>query len=501
MPKLISTLFLAATLLAISSNTTAEIRKPAVAGTFYPADSTTLTKMVSGHLDAVKDIPEIDGQILALVVPHAGLVYSGPIAAYSYKLLENSDINTVILCGPSHRLGFDGVSVYGPGVTWRTPLGDVDCNDAICEQLIAYDKGISVISEAHAGEHCLEVQLPYLQTALSQFEIVPVLIGYPNHDNITRLEGALSDLKLDNHTIMIASSDWQHYRPASQGLKLDSAGIDCIKRLDPDALESYLKQGKTEACGGAAVVAVMRSAIAKGANRAKILKYGDSGDMSGDKSSVVGYAAAVIYKTDGKDTPRPTEKSGGEIMKSESSPKFELTDTDRHQLLTIARTSIDCHLNKKPLPDFDLSQTLRDNGAAFVTLTKYGRLRGCIGYTVAFKPLWETVSECAVKAATEDPRFPQVRANDLPNLHIEISVLTPLEKVKSLDEIKVGRDGLMISMGSRRGLLLPQVATENGWTETEFLEQTCRKAGLPESAYKSPNAVIERFQAVIFEEE
>ena len=157
-------------------------------------------------------------------------------------------------------------------------------------------------------------------------------------------------------------------------------------------------------------------------------------------------------------------------MKSDSSPKFELTDADRHLLLEIARTSIDCHLNKKPLPDFDVAQTLRDNGAAFVTLSKSGRLRGCIGYTMALKPLWETVSECAVKAAVEDPRFPPVIAGELPELHIEISVLTPLEKVKSLDEIKVGRDGLMISLGMQRGLLLPQVATDYGWTETEFLQ-------------------------------
>ncbi|MEW6413196.1 MAG: AmmeMemoRadiSam system protein B [Candidatus Zixiibacteriota bacterium] len=490
----------AAFILMLTGDTAAGVRKPAVAGTFYPSDSAELSRMVDGHLVAAGEIPSIDGQIIALVVPHAGLIYSGPIAAYSYKLLENSNVNTVILCGPSHRLGFDGVSVYGPGITWQTPLGDVKCDDSVCQTLLDYD-GISVIPEAHINEHCLEVQLPYLQTVLKEFEIVPALIGYRNHDNIKRLEGALSRVTDDARTVMIASTDWQHYRPASQGWKLDSAGIDCIKRLDPDALESYLQQGRTEACGGAALVAVMRAAIAKGANRAKILKYGDSGDLTGDKSSVVGYAAAVIYKSDGKDTSNPTEPSGGETMKSDSSPKFELTDADRHLLLEIARTSIDCHLNKKPLPDYDVSQTLRDNGAAFVTLNKSGRLRGCIGYTMAFKPLWETVSECAVKAAVEDPRFPPVIAGELPELHIEISVLTPLERVKSLDEIKVGRDGLMISLGMQRGLLLPQVATDYGWTETEFLQQTCRKAGLPLDAYKSPNATIERFQAVIFEEE
>ncbi|UCE25247.1 MAG: AmmeMemoRadiSam system protein B [Candidatus Zixiibacteriota bacterium] len=493
--RLVGSILLA---LLLFINACAESRKPAVAGTFYPGDSASLAKMVNGHLANVTAEADVDGQLIALIVPHAGLVYSGQIAANSYKLLEGSQITTAVLCGPSHRVGFEGISVYGPGIIWRTPFGDVPCDDAMCQKLIDFGTNISVIREAHEAEHCLEVQIPYLQSTLSDFRIVPVLMGYPDRGTIQLMADALTSLNINQQTVLIASTDWQHYRPASDGWKFDSVGVACIERLDPDALERHLTSGKTEACGGGTAVAVLKAAIAKGANKVKILKYGDSGDVTGDKSGVVGYLAAAVYKS--SDAPNPPKPSTDEQGKKDSADKYELTEADRQLLLEIARTSIDCHLRREPMPEYDVSDILRKNGAAFVTLTKTGQLRGCIGYTMAFKPLYETVSECAVKAAVEDPRFPPVLAKELPQLHVEISVLTPLQKVQSLDEIKVGRDGLMITLGRQRGLLLPQVATDYGWTETQFLEQTCRKAGLPLDAYKSPEAVIERFQAVIFGE-
>ncbi|MFQ6009142.1 MAG: AmmeMemoRadiSam system protein A, partial [Candidatus Zixiibacteriota bacterium] len=161
---------------------------------------------------------------------------------------------------------------------------------------------------------------------------------------------------------------------------------------------------------------------------------------------------------------------------------------------------IERYLADGTFPEFEVSDNLKQPGAAFVTLTKNGQLRGCIGHIIAQDPLYETVSVCAVQAAVADRRFLPVQPDELPELHIEISVLTPLQEVKSLDEIEVGRDGLVISLGNNRGLLLPQVATEYGWNRTEFLEHTCRKAGLPTDAYKSPQALIQKFQAVIFHE-
>ncbi len=449
--------------------------------------------MVEQHLQKAK-VPAIDGQIIALIVPHAGLIYSGPIAAYSYKLLENSGVNKVVLCGPSHRYGFEGLSVYGPGVEWQTPLGVVPCNDHLCRQLLDYDRIFKVIPAAQAQEHCLEVQLPYLETVLKGFSIVPVIMGRPDPQTINKLAEGLKKIDFDDSTIMIASTDWQHYKSASEGWPFDSAGMDCLKNLDADRLEKYLIEDKTEMCGGAPAVAVIKAAKARGANRIKLLKYGDSGDVTGDKSSVVSYVAAVLYKS---------AEPAGESSTTESRElpeKMTLTDADKSKLLEIARKTIESYLKDGSTPIYEVSDNLIKPGAAFVTLNENSRLRGCIGQTVAIQPLHKTVSYCAIQAATSDPRFRPVEPQELKDIHIEISVLTPLQKVTSLDEIEVGRDGLMISMGNYRGLLLPQVATEYGWNRTEFLEQTCHKAGLAGDAYKSPDAAIFKFQAIIFGE-
>jgi AmmeMemoRadiSam system protein B len=281
------------------------VRQPAVAGQFYPADSAELRRAVTGFLEQA-DSPTIDGELLALIVPHAGYMYSAPVAAYCYKLLQNSGVDRVILCGPSHYTPLRGISVYGPGVSWRTPLGNVRCDDSLCNRLLAFDKRFIVAEQVHAREHSLEVQLPFLQTVLKDFRIVPLALGTQSASEVELLARALESLKLDDHTVMIASSDWQHYRPASQGHEMDSLGMACLTQLDADRLQQYLDDGAVEMCGGGPAVAVLKAAMARGANKVKILKYGDSGDITGDKSSVVGYVAVAINKST-----VPASKSSG----------------------------------------------------------------------------------------------------------------------------------------------------------------------------------------------
>jgi len=477
----------------------AETRYPAVAGAFYPGDKTELKMMVEAHLDNVQNLPEIDGRIIALIVPHAGLVYSGRIAAYGYKLLEKTDINRVILCGLSHQFWFEGVSVYGPDIYWKTPLGTVPCDNDLCRQMIDFSEKIDVVPEAHLKEHCLEVQLPYLQTVLKDFKIVPAIIGKQDSGSIKLMGDVLSSLSFDERTIMVASTDWQHYRSADEGWKYDSVGIACLEDLDPDRLEKSLDNGRVEMCGGGSTVAVIRAAMAYGANRVKILRYGDSGDISGDKNRVVSYLAAVLYRANENQSDSNLNSNKKDDMKKELK-KYELSDEDKAMLLKIARHSIESYLTAGKIPTFDVAENLQIPGAAFVTLEKGDELRGCIGHVIAVEPLYKTVATCAVQAAVSDPRFSPVKKNELDEIHIEISVLTPQQKVTSLNDIKVGRDGLMISKGRYRGLLLPQVATDYGWNRTEFLQHTCRKAGLPADTYKSPEAEIFKFQALIFGE-
>ena len=484
-------------------STLGAIREPAVAGQFYPADPIELKKTVTADLAAVKNLQRIDGEIIALIVPHAGLIYSGRIAAYGYKLLENSNINKVILCGGSHYYRFSGLSVFGPGIQWKNPLGTVICDDALGNYFLGCDKSFGLIPEAQVREHSLEVQLPYLQAVLNDFKIVPIIMGDPTPSTIDLLAGALSSAPIPSGTIMIASTDWQHYRPASAGGKMDSVGMECLENFNIEGLQKNLIEGKTEMCGEGAVLAVMKAAKARGANRVKILKYGDSGDLNGDKSKVVGYVAAALYKSNEpseKEKPIQKEKSATTSSDADLAKRYDLNEQNKRILLEIARESIKNYLTEKPMPEIDIPEALTEFGAAFVTLNENGRLRGCIGHTTAVDTLYKTVSSCAVQAAVQDPRFPPVTVDEIDKLKIEISVLTPMKKIESLNEIKVGRDGLMIFKGSRRGLLLPQVAVEYGWNATQFLEQTCLKAGLGINDYKSPETIIYRFQAVIFGE-
>jgi len=489
--------------LLIGASLHAGTRQPVVAGSFYPADSSELHLTVTDHLARVTDLPEIDGRILALIVPHAGLVYSGPIAAYSYKLLEGTDINRIILCGPSHRERFAGVSVYGPEVKWKTPLGSVPCDNVLCRQLIEFDSNIRILPEAHLQEHSLEVQLPYLQVVTDDLSIVPLVMGYQDPKVIDRLADALASLEFDARTVMVASSDWQHYRPAKDGWPMDSLGIACIEDLDPNRLARNLEAGRVEMCGGGPAVAVMKAAIAMGANRARILRYGDSGDAFGDKTRVVGYVAAVLYQSTSPSDNKEDNAKGATVNagNNEQTEVYQLSDGEKHELLTIARQSILHYLEHGEQRDFQASDKLQESGAAFVTLKKNGRLRGCIGHTVATLSLYKTVASCAVSAAVQDPRFPPVKMDEVDSLHIEISVLTPLQPVTSFDEIEVGRDGLMIVKGNQRGLLLPQVATDYDWDRTTFIEQTCQKAGLPKQAYRFTGTKIYKFQALIFAED
>ena len=480
----------------------AAVREPAVAGTFYPNDSLELARTIAGHLELVNDLPEIDGRIIALIVPHAGIMYSGKIAAHSFKLLEDREIGNVILCGPSHRYRFDGLSVFGPFVTWKTPLGEVKCNNDLCDRLISYDRNIELFRQAQIQEHSLEIQLPYLQTVLDNFQIVPITMGLPRAETIDLLARALQMLDFDDRTVIVASTDWQHYRPAEIGRAMDSLGIDCLKNLDAKGLQAYLNSGQVEMCGGGPVAAVIKAAVEMGADRVKILAYGDSGDESGDKSNVVGYAAAVIYKShENSDKPDSGSSETPVPLEGDKLPDpFELNRSQKQELLKIARRTLEKVLAGGEIPEFEVSDNLRKFGAAFVTLEKNGQLRGCIGHTTASDMLYKTVTQCAVQAATGDPRFQPVTEKELKDIHIEISVLSPMQPVRNLDEIVVGRDGLMIFKGGMRGLLLPQVAVDYGWDRTTFLEQTCRKAGLASEAYKDPDAVIFKFQAVIFGE-
>lgn len=467
-----------------------EIREPAVAGSFYTSDPKALEREIKQYLDAVPS-EKIQGEVVALIAPHAGYIYSGQVAAYAYKLLKENSFDKVVVIAPSHHVYFRGASVYATGA-FRTPLGIIPIDEEIARKLMKEDPSISFMPQAHAEEHSLEVQLPFLQTVLKDFKLVPIVMGDQGFKNCQVLSDALYRVIKGKKILIVASSDLSHFHPYVEAVRLDSMVTDRIRKFDAPGLAQDISKGSCEACGGGPIVTVMLLAGKIGADKAKVLKYANSGDVTGDRNRIVGYAAAVLYK-EGK----------GETVKGVAPRKagidLGLTDEEKRLLHQVAKTSIEARLRGEALPHFEPdTPTLKEKRGAFVSLHRQGELRGCIGYIQAYKPLYQTVQEMAVAAAFQDTRFIPLRKEELKDLEIEISVLTPLRKITDPKEIQVGKHGIYIMKGFSSGLLLPQVATDYKWDVMTFLENTCRKAGLPDDAWKEKDAEIYIFSADIF---
>ncbi len=466
-----------------------EVRRPAVAGSFYPADPQTLSRQVGDFLSrAPKE--KVAGEIIALVSPHAGYMYSGQVAAYAFKLVEGMKFDAVIVVAPSHRTFFQGASVYDRGA-YETPLGLLPVDKGLCQKLKEGSDLIQFLPQAHAQEHSLEVQLPFLQATLGQFNLVPIVIGDQSYRTCQAVGQTIGKATLGKKVLLVASTDLSHFHPYDEAVKRDNIVLEDVRNFDPQRLAQNLNSGKAEACGGGPVMAVMIAAKERGANRVQVLKYMNSGDVTGDRSSVVGYAAAVIVQN-----PQALPK---EMDRKKAGISLGLTEDEKKILRQIAYATIEGRLKGEKTPRVDvLPEALKEKRGAFVSLHKHGQLRGCIGSIQPTKPLHQTVEEMAAAAAFNDPRFESLAAKELRDIELEISVLTPLERVKDIKEIEVGKHGLYIKKGFYSGLLLPQVATDYNWDRITFLEETCRKAGLPRHAWKERDAEIYFFSADIF---
>ena len=485
--------------------TDSEVRAPVVAGAFYSGDAGELARDVDRYL-AAAERPELAGEVVAVISPHAGYVYSGGVAAPGYEAVEGRRFDTVIVVAPSHRLAFRGASIYG-GDGYATPLGTVPVDSDLAAAVRGKSSSIGYEPGAHAAEHSLEVQVPFLQRTLGEFSIVPIIMGDQSIGSARILAAAIASAvegAEGKRVLLVASTDLSHYHDDDTARRLDARVVRAVEDFDPEGLLESLARGECEACGGGPMATVMMAARELGADRARVVKYATSGDTSGDKSQVVGYLAAVIT--------RPGSSGGGTDDAGEAgseagaagetpAPYRGLTLEEKGELLTLARGTIESAVGGGNAPRSTLESEALDTACgAFVTLNERGRLRGCIGHVRGDVPLRQTVAEMAVQAALHDPRFPSVTKEEVESLEIEISVLSPLTEVKDVSEIVVGRDGLIIQEGARSGLLLPQVATEYGWDRETFLEHTCRKAGLPEGCWRREGVVILRFSAEVFNE-
>jgi len=466
-----------------------EIRKPAVAGSFYPADPQTLSRQVRDFLSRASK-EEIPGEILALVSPHAGYMYSGQVAAHAFKLVQGMNFDAVVVVAPSHRVHFQGASIYDRG-GYETPLGLIPIDKELCRKIMEGNDSIRFIPQGHSQEHSLEVQLPFLQEALGKFNLVPIVIGDQSFPSCQKIGQAIARGVKGKKVLLVASTDLSHFHPYDRAVQLDQILLEDIRAFDPQKLAKDLDAGKGEACGGGPVVAVMVASRELGANKSKVLNYRNSGDVTGDRSGVVGYTAAVFYQNPGAE-----EKGAG---RKKASISLGLLEEEKKALHQIAQSAIEGKLKGIKTPPWEgLTPNLQDKRGAFVSLHKGGHLRGCIGQIIPTKPLYQTIADMAVAAAFDDPRFEPLAIKELNDLELEISVLTPMQRVQNADEIEIGKHGLYVKKGFFSGLLLPQVATEYNWDRITFLEETCRKAGVHRQAWREKDTEIYRFSADIF---
>ncbi len=481
--------------------TAAEVRPAAVAGSFYPAEPGRLQAAVKAFLaDAV---PPRGTRPLALVVPHAGYVYSGQIAADAWRQAQGQDYDVVVLLGTNHTSAtFRGAAV-SPASGFATPIGVAEVDRRAVAALRAADPGVAVDAGVHAREHSIEVQVPFAQVALPGVPILPVVVSSEDPGFCASLGRALAKSLAGRRPLIVASSDLSHYPTYDAARASDAAVLAAATRLDPEALhaaaEAQMQAGRpglqTCACGQGAIMTALAAAKALGARRGVVLSWANSGDTPlGDRSRVVGYGAVTLDASSGG------PDSAALSPQSQAAADVPLTAEDRKALLELARHTLERWFatGTVPLARGFSPAAWRPQGV-FVTLTERGELRGCIGHMAEDMPLAQTVEAMTLAAAFEDSRFAPLEASELKDVEIEISVLTPLRKVAGPQDVVLGRDGVQIRKGGRAAVFLPQVATEQGWDLDALMENLCLKAGLARDAWKS-DAEFWTFRSVKFAE-
>ena len=494
---MISFILFAGTGLQGQSDPVQQDLRPNVAGQFYPADPEVLRNNLAEMFAAAKPA-ENAGEVLALIAPHAGYVFSGKTAASAYMQADaDKKYRTVFVIGSSHRMSFEGASVYDRG-NMITPLGTVSVDRELANSLIKENSVFVSKPEAFTGEHSIEVQLPFLQYHLKQpFKVVPILLGSQSPPVSREIAKALLPF-FNSENLFVFSSDFSHYPDYQTAVEVDKETAMSIISLSPEKFvntvnshtEKDLPNLITSACAWPSLLSLMYMAEVTEGAEIRLVDYTNSGDTKyGDHSRVVGYnAMSVVVKPE---------------KKAAQAKDFSVSEEDREILLQTARKSIEYYLENKavyPVGDKGYSASLMTPCGAFVTLNKDGRLRGCIGrMTSTEMPLIKVVNEMAVSAAVNDYRFDKVTADELDDIEIEISILTPLKLISSVDEIQMGKHGIYIRKGSASGTFLPQVARETGWTKEEFLGHCARdKAGIGWEGWKDADIYI--YEAIVFSE-
>ena len=452
---------------------TLKVRKPAVSGSFYPSTAKEILSMTKDWLQPGDDDNRTAPQ--AIIVPHAGYIFSGEVAASAYnRIPPGHEYKRIFIIGPSHRAGFPGASVDTMYSYAETPLGRVPIDVLLGKELISKGDGsFTFRNDAHDKEHCLEVQLPFLQMVLEDVPpIVPIVLGTQRLSVLRKIAEVLEPYFIEGN-LFIISSDFSHY-PSYKDAK--SSDLYLADSIVSGGLEGFLKalsdidrrnyEGEdTAACGACAIAVLLEMMDKQGRDSfsAEHVMYRNSGDSQyADKDHVVGYNS-IVFSRKGKDD-----------------HLFNFTEEEKERMTATARAAIYSSLGLEYVGDTSPVGVLKDKGyGVFVTLNLDGHLRGCIGRFTSSSSLHSTIREMAGEAAFSDPRFPPLTKKEAPRVEIEVSVLSPLKKIDSIEEFKLGRDGIYMIKGNRHGTFLPQVAEETGWNTEEFLGHCARdKAGI-----------------------
>ena len=466
------------------------VRPATQAGRFYEAQPQRLRQEVDSFLH-LHEGTNSSSNVAALIVPHAGYYFSGNVAAAAYMTLApDKPLQRIFLLGPSHREWIDGASVNSETDYYATPLGQVRVDRETARQLIETDSVFCYRKEAHDREHCLEVQLPFLQRRLGEVPpIVPIIISTNDFSKLQRMAEVLKPFFTDDN-LFIISSDFSHYPSYQDACEVDAKTGKAVESGDVAqfiaTLEANARSGirnlATSACGEFAIVTLL--SMMDKQYEVKHLMYQNSGDIDNhDSHRVVGYHAFAVVRHDSAQT------------------GFSLSDEEKHLLKEIALNSIKDSLDGKAMRDredpWPEHPTLNRMCGAFVSLHKHGQLRGCIGHFGEDAPLHQIVAEMARAAAFEDPRFTPVRREELADIDIEISVLTPMRRIQSLDEFQLHRHGIYVRKGFRSGTFLPQVADQVNWTKEEFVAHCAHdKAGLPWDGWRDAELFV--YEAIVF---
>jgi len=469
------------------------VRPATQAGRFYEGDSTILCHEVDSFL-ANHESVACSPHVAALIVPHAGYYFSGNVAAAAYMALDKQKkYKRIFLIGPSHYTWLNGASVNTEVDYYETPLGRVEVDRKTGYELREADSLFAYDERAHDREHCLEVQLPFLQRRLTDVPpIVPIIVSTNDGNKLWKMADALRPY-FNEDNLFVISSDFSHYPSYKDAYEVDALTGKAIESGDVRkflaALERNANSGKrnldTSACGEFAITILMLMLDKQ--YEVRHLLYQNSGDIDHhDPNRVVGYHAFAVVRNASSSAKKTADAKG-----------FSLTKEEKQTLKDIAWGSLRTAFDSTKFTPTNLTPTLQRKCGAFVTLTKNGRLRGCIGHFGEDTPLHEMVFEMARAAAFEDPRFPDLQRDELSKIKIEISVLTPMRRIYSLDEFQLHRHGIYIKKGYQSGTFLPQVADEVDWTKEEFVGHCSRdKAGLGWDGWRDAELYV--YEAIVF---